>query len=136
MGNVGGGSDQPVQENSSFCPQVIAGLSFQKAARAPVLAWELGELLSAVLSPWKWGFLRGESFGLAATHACFAGTDGRPHAGPCLLFGEMALFQRGSQQANIPSKTGPKNQGHFSGESCKVRLSCSQKHWLSLTVGF
>lgn len=38
MGNVGEGSDQPVQENSSFCPRVIAGLSFQEAARAPVLA--------------------------------------------------------------------------------------------------
>lgn len=100
MGNVGEGSDQSVQENSSFCPQVTAGLSFQKAARAPVLAWELGELLSAALSPWRWGSLKGEHFGLAATHACFAGTDGRPHAGPCLLFGEMALFQCGSQQAN------------------------------------
>lgn len=47
MGNAEEGSDQPVQENSSFCPQVIAGLSFQKTAQAPVLAWELGELLSA-----------------------------------------------------------------------------------------
>lgn len=44
MGNVGEGSEQPVQENSSFCPQDIAGLSFRKA---PAMAWELGELLSA-----------------------------------------------------------------------------------------
>lgn len=34
----------------------------------------------------------------------------------------MALFQRGSQQANIPSKAGPKNKGYSSGESCKVHL--------------
>lgn len=55
--------------------------------------------------------------------------------GPCVLFGEMALFQHGSQPASIPPQTGPKNKGFSPGEGCKVRLFLDlQKYRLPLTV--
>lgn len=100
---------------SGSCPAVGVG-------RAPLsLGCESQPRAQAALSPWM-GFSWRRALWACCPHACFPGTEGRLHAGPCLLFGEMALFKRGSQQANIPSKAGPKNKGYSSGESCKVRL--------------